>query len=136
MSRSFSPWRALILGSAVLVGLCLTTLGLFAVGSRHWLWTDTFHLRVGFRQIHGVELGTPVRVFGRNAGEIEDVQMPDSPDGQVTLVLRLDGKLHSLIRADASAQIVPIGTVGGKVAALDAGGKEAAVVEDNAPIAA
>jgi hypothetical protein len=135
MSRSFSPWRALVLGSAVLVGLCLTTLGLFAVGSRQWLWTDTFHLRVGFRQIHGVELGTPVRVFGRNAGEIEDVQMPDSPDGQVTLVLRLDGKLHSLVRADASAQIVPVGMVGGKVVEIDPGSKEAPVVEDNAVIA-
>ena len=55
MSRSLSPWQALILGSAVLVGLSLATLGLFAVGNRQWLWTDTFHLRVGFRQIHGVE---------------------------------------------------------------------------------
>ena len=104
MSRSLSLRQALILGSAVLVGLIFTTLGLFAVGNRQWLWTDTFHLRVGFRQIHGVERGTPVRVFGRNAGEIEDVQMPDSPDGEVTLVLRMDGKLHSLIRKDASAQ--------------------------------
>jgi phospholipid/cholesterol/gamma-HCH transport system substrate-binding protein len=135
MSRSLSPWQALILGSAVLVGLSLATLGLFAVGNRQWLWTDTFHLRVGFRQIHGVERGTPVRVFGRNAGEIEDVQMPDSPDGQVTLVLRMDGKLHSLIRTDAFAQIVPVGMVGGKVLEINPGSKEAAVVEDNAVIA-
>ena len=134
MSRSLSPWQALILGSAVLVGLSLATLGLFAVGNRQWLWTDTFHLRVGFRQIHGVERGTPVRVFGRNAGEIEDVQMPDSPDGQVTLVLGMNGKLHSLIRTDAFAQIVPVGMVGGKVLEINPGSKEAPVVEDNAVI--
>jgi phospholipid/cholesterol/gamma-HCH transport system substrate-binding protein len=135
MSRSLSLKQAVVLGLAVMLGLGLAVAGLCAVGNRQWLWTDTFRLRVGFHQIHGVERGTPVRVFGRNAGEIEDVLMPDSPDGKVTLVLRMDGKLHSLIRADASAQIVPVGMVGGKVVEIDPGNKESPMVEDNSLIA-
>jgi outer membrane protein OmpA-like peptidoglycan-associated protein len=53
----------------------------------------------------------------------------------VTLVLRMDGKLHSLIRTDASAQIVPVGMVGGKVIEIDPGSKEAKIVEDDSVIA-
>jgi len=135
MSRSLSLKQAVVLGVAVLAGLGLAVVGVFAVGNRQWLWTDTFRLRVGFRQIHGVERGTPVRVFGRNAGEVEELRMPESPDGEVTLVLRLDGTLHSLIRADASAQIVPVGMVGGKVVEIDPGTKDAKIVEDLAVIA-
>jgi outer membrane protein OmpA-like peptidoglycan-associated protein len=135
VSRSLSLWQATILGVSVLAGLGLAVAGLFAVGNRQWLWADTFRLRTGFRQIHGVEKGTPVRVFGRNAGDVEELRMPESPDGQVTLVLRIDGTLQSLIRADASAQIVPVGMVGGKVVEIDPGSKEAKAVEDNAQIA-
>jgi hypothetical protein len=125
----------MILGVAVLTGLGLAAAGIFAVGNRQWLWTDTFRLRVGFRHIHGVERGTPVRVFGRNAGEVEVLQMPESPEGEVILVLRIDGTLRSLIRSDASAQIVPVGMVGGKVVEIDPGSKDGKVVEDNAVIA-
>ncbi len=134
MSRSLSMKQALVLGISVLVGLGLAAAGLFAVGNRQWLWADTFRLRVGFRQIHGVEKGTPVRVFGRNAGEVEELLMPETPEGEVTLVLRLDGTLHSLIRADASAQIVPVGMVGGKVIEIDPGTKDAKIVENFAVI--
>jgi outer membrane protein OmpA-like peptidoglycan-associated protein len=125
----------MILGVSVLAGLGLAVAGLFAVGNRQWLWADTFRLRAGFRQIHGVERGTPVRVFGRNAGEVEELQMPENPDGEVTLGLRIDGSLRSLIRSDASAQIVPVGMVGGKVVEINPGTKEAQVIEDNAVIA-
>ena len=134
MSRSLSLRQAAILGVSVLTALGLAVAGLFAVGNRQWLWTDTFHLRVGFRQIHGVEKGTPVRVFGRNAGEVEELQMPQSPEGEVTLVLRLDAALQSLIRTDAVAQIVPVGMVGGKVVDIDPGSKDATVVENNSVI--
>lgn len=134
MSRSLSLWQATILGISILAGLGLAVTGLFVVGNRQWLWADTFRLRAGFRQIHGVERGTPVRVFGRNAGEVEELQMPESPDGEVTLILRIDGTLRSLIRSDASAQIVPVGMVGGKVVEINPGTKEAQVVEDYAII--
>jgi len=62
MSRSLSRLQAVVLGLIVLTGLLLAATGLFAVGSRHWLWNDTFHVSVGFPQIRGVELGTRVRV--------------------------------------------------------------------------
>src|SRR2546428_611815 len=54
MNGSLSRGPAILLGLAMLLGLGLTTTGLFAVGNRQWLWSDTFHVRAGFGQVPGV----------------------------------------------------------------------------------
>jgi hypothetical protein len=120
----------------VSIGLGLAIGGVFAVGSRQWLWQDTFHVRVGFRQIRGVEVGTRVRVMGREAGEVERVDLPAMRSGEVVLRLRLDGKVRHLVAADASAQIVPEGMVGGKVVEIHPGSDGAEPVAEDALIAA
>src|SRR6516162_7932901 len=114
MSRALTPLQAACLGAAVLLGLVLAGTGLFAIGSRQWLWSDTFHVEAGFPQIRGVEAGTRVRVQGIEAGEVEAVLPPQTPGGDVHLRLRIDSRLRSLIRADASVQIVSEGMIGGK----------------------
>jgi hypothetical protein len=120
----------------VSVALALAVGGVFAIGSRQWLWQDTFHVRVGFRQIRGVEVGTRVRVMGREAGEVERVDLPATRSGEVVLRLRLDGKVRHLVAADASAQIVPEGMVGGKVVEIYPGSDGADPVAEDALIAA
>src|SRR5438132_7340832 len=106
VTRSLTRLQAVLLGAGVLAGLALATVGLFAVGSRQWLWSDSFHVRAGFRAINGVEAGTRVRVLGRDAGEVERVELPEAPSGDIVLHFRLDGRLRKLVRADASARIV------------------------------
>jgi phospholipid/cholesterol/gamma-HCH transport system substrate-binding protein len=135
VTRSLSRTQAVLLGVATLAGLALAAVGLFAVGSRQWVWADTFRLRAGFRQINGVEAGTEVRVLGRSAGTVEEVELPAAPSGAIVLHLRLDGRLRPLIRADASAQIVAVGMVGGKVVEIDPGSDAAAPAPDGALIA-
>jgi hypothetical protein len=135
MSRSLSRLQAVVLGAAVLSGITVVMAALFAVGSRQWLWSDTLHLQVGFRQLHGVEVGTRVRVLGTEAGEVEAVGLPEDPSGQVVLRLRIDGGLRRLIRADAVAQIVAVGMVGGQAVEIDPGSDQAACVCENAVIA-
>ena len=135
MNRSLSRWQAALLGLVVLAGLGLGGLGLFAVGSRQWLWSDTFHLQVGFKQVRGVEVGTRVRVLGKPAGEVVDVQFPSRPGGDVVLKLRLDAGVRHLVRADASAQIIGEGLVGGKVVEIQPGREESEPVADGAFIA-
>jgi phospholipid/cholesterol/gamma-HCH transport system substrate-binding protein len=136
MSRSLSRLQATILGVVVLASLVLAAGGLFAVGNRQWLWKDTFHVTVGFPQIRGVDAGTPIRVQGIEAGEVERVDPPATPGGEVILYLRLSGRLRHLVRADASAQIVSEGMIGSKVVEIDPGSAAAAVVEENARLAA
>src|SRR5262249_16956894 len=125
MSRSLSRWQAILLGIVILLGLALTGTGLFAVGSRQWLWSDTFHVRAGFRQVRGIEVGTRVRIQGIEAGEVVAVEPPATPGSDVLVRLRLDGKLRHLIRTDATVQIVSEGMIGGKVVEIHPGSLEA-----------
>lgn len=134
MSRSLSRWQALVLGAVVLAGLALAGLGVFAVGNRQWLWNASFHLVVGFKQVRGVEVGTPVRVQGIEAGEVVAVEPPLTPGGEVRLRLRLDAKLRELVRADAKAQILSEGMLGGKAIEIDPGTEAAERVADGATI--
>jgi phospholipid/cholesterol/gamma-HCH transport system substrate-binding protein len=133
--RSLSRWQAVILGTVVAGSLALGSFGVFAIGNRHWLWSDTFQIQVGFRQIRGVEAGTRVRVQGMEAGEVIAVQPPGSPGQDVVLRLRLAGRFRPLVRADASAQIVGESMVGGKVVEIDPGSPSAKPVEEDAIIA-
>ena len=150
MSRSLSRVQSVLLGVVVLGGLALGLLGLFAVDRRQgmipetlrslgvpesWLKDDRFHVRVGFRQVRGVEKGARVRVQGIDAGEVIAVEPPATPGGDVVLRLRLDGKVRHLVRADASAQIVAEGMIGGKVVEIAPGSPSADLVADNGTIA-
>ena len=121
MSRTLSRLQALVLGLIVLVGIALAVLGLFAVGSRGWFGKEPLHVRVGFREIRGVEVGTRVRIQGIDAGEVVNILPPDSPDGPVVLRLALKDEYRRLVRASSTVQIVSEGMLGGKVLEIHRG---------------
>jgi phospholipid/cholesterol/gamma-HCH transport system substrate-binding protein len=113
-----------LLGLVVLAGVAGAGVALFALAGRYSPWSDTFDLRVGFKQVRGVEVGTRVRVQGVDAGEVVALDPPQVPGGNVVLTLRLDNsrlRVRNLVRADATAQIVSEGMVGGKVIEIDPG---------------
>jgi phospholipid/cholesterol/gamma-HCH transport system substrate-binding protein len=115
VSRSLSRLQALVLGLVVLLGTGLGVLGLFTVGSRGWYGQDALSLRVGFREVRGVEVGTRVRLQGMDAGEVVALEAPDQPGEPVVLHLRLKGTYRRLVRADSTVRIVSEGMIGGKV---------------------
>jgi phospholipid/cholesterol/gamma-HCH transport system substrate-binding protein len=133
--RSLSRLQAVLLGVTACAGLALAGTGLFAVGSRQWLWNEGFEVRVGFRQIRGVDVGTRVRIQGIDAGEVVAVEPPETPGNDVRLRLRLDSRFRHLVRADACAKILNEGMVGGKVVEIDPGSPTSHPVADDALIA-
>jgi phospholipid/cholesterol/gamma-HCH transport system substrate-binding protein len=135
MSRSLSRWQLILLGLVVLLGSTLATTGLFAVGSKQWFWNDAFHVRAGFHEIRGVEVGTRVRIQGIDAGEVEAIETPATPGGDVVLRLRLKGQFRSLVRADASVMIQSEGMVGGKVIEIAPGSGAAEPAGEDAVLA-
>ena len=135
MSRSLSRIQAVCLALVVLAGVALAGTGLFAIGKRQWLWSETFHVHAGFQQIRGVESGTRVRIQGIQAGEVDKIDPPAEPGAEVTLHLRLDGRLRGLVRKDATVQIVSEGMIGGKVVELYPGSAAADPVENDAKLA-
>ncbi len=135
MSRSLSVLQAVLLGAVVLLGAGLATGGLFAVGSRQWFGAGAFHVRAGFREVRGVEVGTRVRVQGIDAGEVVALEPPAAPGGDVVLRLRLDGRMRHLVRTDARVQIVSEGMIGGKVVEIKPGAGDAEPAVEDALLA-
>ncbi len=132
MSRSLTRLQALFLGTTLLLGVGLAVLGLFAVGSRGWFGKDALHVRVGFREIRGVEVGTRVRIQGMDAGEVVAITPPEEPDGPVTLRLRLKSDFRRLVRTDSTVQIVSEGMIGGKVLEIHGGPRKPGVPSEPA----
>lgn len=120
MSRSLSRFQSVLLGLMVLTGLSLAAGALFLIGGRGWYGTDAFHVRAGFHEIRGVEVGTRVRLKGMDAGEVVAVTPPEQLDDPVVLRLKLKGEYRRLIRPDAVVRIESDGLVGGKVLEIKA----------------
>ncbi|HLN28280.1 MAG TPA: MlaD family protein [Gemmataceae bacterium] len=135
MSHSLSRLQAALLAIVILLALSLAGIGLFTVGSRQWLWRAHFHVHAGFQQIRGVEVGTRVRIQGIEAGEVENIQLPQQPGEEVILCLRLDGRLRQLVRQDGVVQILNEGMLGGKIVEIHPGSPNANPVEDYAKLA-
>jgi hypothetical protein len=136
MVQSLSRWQAILLGIFVLAAVGLSIHGLLVLGEGHWPWNKSLNVRVGFKDVKGIAPGARVRIKGRDAGQVRAIDMPDEPDGEVVLVLRLDNRFRGLVRADAQAQIVSDGMFGGKVIEIDPGSAAKPAIADNAEIAA
>jgi phospholipid/cholesterol/gamma-HCH transport system substrate-binding protein len=132
--RSLSRLQAVVLALVVLVGLGLGTLGLFAVGSRHWL-ADALHVRAGFPAVAGIEVGTRVHVQGLDAGEVEAIEVPAAPGEDVILRLRVAGRFRPLLRANAVAEIVNDSLLGGKIVRIVPGATAAPAAAEGALLA-
>jgi phospholipid/cholesterol/gamma-HCH transport system substrate-binding protein len=131
VSRSLSFTQACFLGAVVLLGGGLAGGGLFFVGYRGWFGEDALQVRVGFKEIRGIEVGTRVRVRGIDAGEVVQITPPSSPRGQVIVGLRLRGTYRHLVRADSRVQIVSEGMLGAKVLEILAGSPSAPLAKHN-----
>jgi hypothetical protein len=112
---------AFLIGGTVLFGT-----GLFLIGSRQKVFSRGFEIYSDFTSVSGLVTGADVRVSGLQAGELLEIQVPRQPSGQYRVKLRLDEKVHPLIRQDSIATIQTEGLVGDKFVEVDKG-------SDNAP---
>lgn len=135
MGHNVSRWRAAGSAGFVLAVLALAGFGLYRVAGRHWKVQPTFRVCAEFAAIGGLEPGHRVRLQGIDAGVVEHVIPPSEPGRPVGLVLRIDERLHSLIRTDTVARIVSEGVVGARVVELTPGRPDAPSVADMGRIA-
>ena len=120
--------RAAAVGAFVIAGILLFGLGLFLIGDRRMLFSDTFEMYAEFANIAGLQDGAKVRVAGMDAGEVESIHVPPGPSAPFRVKLRVREDLHPLIRIDSVATIQTDGLVGNKFVQVDAGTEQAQVV--------
>jgi len=112
------------LGIFVVIGLLLFTTGIFLIGNRRLLFEQSFEVWTEFSTITGLQDGAPVRVSGKDAGEVLDIEVPPDPGKKFRVKMRITEEMHPLVRADSVATIQTDGLVGNKFLSVSSGTKE------------
>ena len=126
--------RAAAVGAFVLVGILLFAVGLFLIGDRRMLFSDTFEVYAEFNEIAALANGAKVRVAGMDAGEVQNIRVPSGPAAPFRVRMRVREDLHPLIRLDSVASIQNDGLVGNKFIQIESGSEQAPPVPDRGTI--
>lgn len=126
--------RLAAVGAFVIGGVVLFAAGLFLIGDRRMLFTDTFRVYAEFRQVAALDTGAKVRVAGVDAGEVEEIRVPPGPSGRFRVRMRVRSDLRPLIRTDSIALIQNDGLVGNKFVQIQTGTDAAPMVADGGTI--
>jgi phospholipid/cholesterol/gamma-HCH transport system substrate-binding protein len=121
-------------GAFVIGGLLLFAVGLFLIGDRRMMFSDTFEVYAEFSEIAGLQNRAGVRVAGMNAGEVEAIHLPSSPSAKFRVKLRVREDLHQLLRLDSVASIQTDGLVGNRYVQVDSGTDASPIVEERGTI--
>jgi phospholipid/cholesterol/gamma-HCH transport system substrate-binding protein len=126
--------RTAIVGAFVVGGVLLFAIGLFLIGNRRMLFEQSFEVYAAFSNISGLQNGAIVRVAGMDAGEVTEIEVPASPQGQFRVKLRVRSDLRPLMRLDSVATIQNDGLVGNKFVQVQAGTEASPQVPDKGTI--
>ncbi|HVL67618.1 MAG TPA: MlaD family protein [Vicinamibacterales bacterium] len=126
--------RLALVGTFVIGGVLLFALGLFLIGNRRMLFSDTIEVYAEFQRIAGLQKGAMVRVAGLEAGEVETIHIPRAPSAPFRVKLRIREDLHPLLRLDSVASIQNDGLVGNKFVQVEAGSDDSPQVADRGTI--
>src|SRR5437660_7568062 len=118
--------RLVGVGVFVITGLVLFALALFMIGDRQMAFTHRFTLYTEFSRVSGLQPGAIVRVSGAKAGQVKDIEVPNSPAKKFRVKMDITEDLHPLIRTDSVAAIQTEGLVGGVFLAIATGSEQAA----------
>ena len=114
--------RSVSVGIFVVGGLALFTLGTFLIGDQHKSFARHFEVYTEFTNLDGLAKGAKVQVSGMDAGQIIDIGVPTRPGSKFRIKLRIEQRLHPLIRTDSIVTIDTEGVVGDKFLFVHQGG--------------
>jgi phospholipid/cholesterol/gamma-HCH transport system substrate-binding protein len=127
--------RAARLGAFIIATLAILGLGIFIVGDRQYLLSDTYQLKAQFATIVGLSEGGEVRVGGVHSGSVRRIDLPKNPTDKITVRMDLKRSTHDIIKQDSVAAIQTEGLLGNEYVSISFGGARALNVRDGDTIA-
>jgi phospholipid/cholesterol/gamma-HCH transport system substrate-binding protein len=121
-------------GVFILGGLLLFAVGLFWIGDRRQLFTESMELYTEFANVSALARGAKVRVAGMDAGEILEIRTPPDPDARFRIRFRVISDFKPILRTDSVATIQTDGIVGATFLQVEAGTSAAEVLTEGATI--
>ncbi len=117
------------LGMFVIIGLVLFALTIYFVGKQKNLFGSTFHLKVKFKTVSGLQAGNNVRFSGINIGTVDAIEL--ITDSSVMVILVVKKEVQQFIKTDAVAAIGSDGLMGDKILTITPGTQSTKQVSDN-----
>lgn len=122
--------QAFRIGLFVVAGLAALFAGVFLIGSRESLFQRTYSLQAQFQNVAGLADGADVRVGGLHQGSVKHIQLPNRPDGKVTVVMDLNPDTRNVLKQDSVASIKSEGLIGDKYVEISFGSDQAAPLKN------
>jgi len=110
--------RSARLGLLIASAALIFAVGLFVIGNRTFLFSDTIEVKSRFTQVAGLQEGAPVQFQGINVGRVSTVQLPAQPGDQIVVFMSISTRASHLIRKNTAAQIKSDGLVGEQIIVL------------------
>jgi phospholipid/cholesterol/gamma-HCH transport system substrate-binding protein len=124
----------LLVGVFVTAAFALFSAGLFLIGDQYKAFSHHVIYYTDFQSVDGLTKGTKVRVDGLDAGEIESIQIPASPAQKFRLKMKMDDRLHGMIREDSLVTVETEGIVGDKFLLIQDGTEHASEAPDGSTL--
>ncbi len=121
---------SLVVGAFLLAAIGVGAFALLSLGSGAGLLQPRYRLITYFEDVQGLVGGAPVRLAGRDVGQVEFVTF--APLGEdrppVRVVVQLDRSVAEFVRSDSVASIGTIGLLGDKYVSVSMGTPDARVL--------
>src|SRR5580704_9150690 len=127
--------RAARLGAFIIAALAILAVGIFIIGDRQYLFSDTYRLKAQFATVVGLDEGAEVRVGGVHSGTVRRVDLPKNPSDKITVLMDLQRSTHDIIKQDSVAAIQTEGLLGNEYVSISFGSAQALNVRDGDTIA-
>src|ERR1700691_3129323 len=109
------------LGLFIVAALAVLVTGVFLIGSRESMFQSTYRLKAEFQNVAGLADGADVRVGGLHQGTVKHIQLPNRPDGKVTVTMDLNKGTRDVLNKGSAASIKSTGLVGDKYVEISFG---------------
>ncbi len=129
--RTFHRPQAIVLGLVLCGAAGLIGWATYRIGVRRGLFERAFELQAGFRQVHGIDCGTPVRYRGLDAGHVTAVEIPSAdPRQRIVVRLKIKQRFQPLLPSDSRLHVVSDGMFGGKILNIEPGAQLSRLLAD------
>ena len=123
--------RVARLGAFIIATLAILAAGIFIIGSKKYLFTPTYRLKAQFATVVGLDPGAEVRVGGVHSGSVRGIELPNKPDGRITVLMDLQRSTHNIIKQDSVAAIETEGLLGNEYVSISFGSAQAPNVKED-----
>lgn len=128
---------SLIVGAFLIAAFAVGAFALLSLGQGTGLLQPRYRLVTYFEDVQGLVAGAPVRLAGRDVGQVEFVTFSTLGDDRppVRVVMQLDQSVQDRVRSDSVASIGTIGLLGDKYVSISMGTATGRVLEDEQELA-